>query len=201
MSKRRIVVFDRVSADGYFAGADGNLNWAVPDDALDRAAAEGRSQVDAMLFGRRTYDMFESFWPSVVKEGATASDPHAPGRTSPAITAMAKWINDTTKLVFSRTRKEVTWKNSRLLGELDPRAVEDLKSESGKDIIMFGSGSIVSQLTEHGLIDEYRLIVNPVLLGSGQSLVRGLGKSTRLHLEATKTYDSGNVMLTYTRTK
>jgi dihydrofolate reductase len=201
MSKRRIVVFDRVSADGYFAGPDGNLNWAVPDDALDRAAVEGGWQVDAMLFGRRTYDMFENFWPNVVKEGATASDPHASGRTSAAITAMAKWINDTTKLVFSRTRKEVTWKNSRLLGELDPRAVEDLKSESGKDIIMFGSGSIVSQLTEHGLIDEYRLIVNPVLLGSGRSLVRGLGKSTLLRLEEAKTYDSGNVMLTYTRKK
>jgi dihydrofolate reductase len=114
---------------------------------------------------------------------------------------MAKWINDTTKLVFSRTRKELTWKNSRLLGELDPRAVEDLKSESGKDIIMFGSGSIVSQLTEHGLIDEYRLIVNPVFLGGGQSLVRGLGKRIQLRLEATKTYDSGNVMLTYTPKK
>jgi dihydrofolate reductase len=114
---------------------------------------------------------------------------------------MAKWINDTTKLVFSRTRKGVTWKNSRLLGELDTRAVEDLKSEAGKDIIMFGSGSIVSQLTERGLIDEYRLIVNPVFLGGGQSLVRGIGKSTPLHLEAVKAYDSGNVMLTYTRKK
>jgi dihydrofolate reductase len=201
MSKRKIVAFDRLSADGYFAGADGNLNWTVPDDALDRAGVEGMSQVDAMLFGRRTYDMFESFWPNVVKEGATASDPHASGRTSAALTSMAKWINDTTKLVFSRTRKGVTWKNSRLLGELDTRAVEDLKSESGKDIIMFGSGSIVSQLTERGLIDEYRLIVNPVFLGGGQSLVRGIGKSTPLHLEAVKTYDSGNVMLTYTRKK
>jgi dihydrofolate reductase len=66
---------------------------------------------------------------------------------------------------------------------------------------MFGSGSIVSQLTEHGLIDEYRLIVNPVLHGSGRSLVRGLGKSTLLRLEEAKTYDSGNVMLTYTRKK
>ena len=201
MSKRKIVVFDRVSADGYFAGIDGNLNWVVPDDELDRTGVEGMSQVDAMLFGRCTYDMFESFWPNVVKEGATASDPHASGRTSSALTAMAKWINDTTKLVFSRTRKEVTWKNSRLLGELDPGAVEDLKSEPGKDIIMFGSGSIVSQLTLRGLIDEYRLIVNPVLLGSGQSLVRGIGKNTQLRLEATKAYDSGNVMLTYTRKK
>ena len=199
MSKRKILVFDRVSADGYFAASDGNLNWAVPDDALDRMGVEGSDKVDTMLFGRRTYEMFESFWPGVRKKGMDAEDPHTAGRKPPTLMAMARWINDTTKLVFSRTRQEVTWKNSRLMHDVDPRAIKDLKNEPGKDIIIFGSGSIVSQLTEHGLIDEYRLIVNPVLLGSGQSLVRGIGQSTRLHLEDAKTFESGNVMLRYTR--
>jgi dihydrofolate reductase len=201
MSKRKIVAFDRVSADGYFAASDGNLNWTVPDDAIDRAGLEGMPNIDTMLFGRRTYDMFESFWPNVVKQGKDAEDPHTPGRKPAAMMAMAKWINDQPKLVFSRTRQEVTWKNSRLLSDFDPRTVKDIKNEPGKDIIIFGSGSVVSQLTEHGLIDEYRLIVNPVLLGMGQSLVRGIAKSTPLHLEEAKTFESGNVMLTYTLKK
>ena len=191
---RRIVAFDRVSAEGYFAADDGGLGWVVPEEELDRGAAENLGGADTILFGRRTYDMFASFWPHAVDE-----DPHAPGRHSPEIQAMAEWINEATKLVFSRSRREVTWRNSRLLGELDPRAVEALKRERGKDIMIFGSGSIVSQLTEHGLIDEYQLIVGPVLLGSGRPLVSGVPSTTPLKLLEAKAYPSGNVKLRYGR--
>jgi dihydrofolate reductase len=113
--------------------------------------------------------------------------------------AMAEWINDAAKVVFSTTRSEVTWKNSRLLREFDPGAVEALKREPGTDIMIFGSGSIVSQLTEHGLIDEYRFVVGPVLLGGGRPLVAGVPTATRLKLAACREYPSGNVMLTYQR--
>jgi dihydrofolate reductase len=197
MSKRKIVVFDRVTADGYFAATDGNLNWAVPDDAVDQAGVSGMTDTDAMLFGRRTYEMFEGFWPKVAKESTTAPDPHVQGRHSPALLAMAKWIDEKTKIVFSRTRSDVTWRNSRLVREIDPRAIEGLKNESGKNMIIFGSGSLVSQLAEHGLIDEYCFIVAPVLLGSGQSLLRGVTKSSKLDLVECKKFDSGNVALRY----
>jgi dihydrofolate reductase len=202
MSKRKIVVFDRVSADGYFAAANGDLNWAVPDDAIDQAGVQGMTDTDTMLFGRRTYDMFESFWPRVASDSPTAPDPHAEGRDSPTLRAMANWINEKTKIVFSKTRKEVTWKNSRLVRELDPRQIEAMKNESGKNMIIFGSGSVVSLLTQHGLIDEYFLIVNPIVLGSGKSLISGVPKSTRVDLLEAKKYDSGNVVLRYaTRAK
>jgi dihydrofolate reductase len=197
MSKRKIVVFDRVTADGYFSGPDGNLNWTVPDDAIDQMGVEGMSGTDTMLFGRRTYDQFESFWPNVVKDSATASDPHTAGRKSSALRAMATWINEKTKVVFSRTRKEVTWKNSRLVHEFNPREIEDMKKQPGKNMIIFGSGSLVSQLTQHGLIDEYTFIVNPILLGSGRSLLSGVPKSAKLDLLEAKKYDSGNVVLRY----
>lgn len=189
---RRIVMFNRVSADGYFADAGGGLNWAVPDPELDAEAGQGVSDIDTMLFGRVTYDLFEAFWPT-----ASDEDPHAAGRRSPAITAMAKFINEQKKLVFSRTRKQLPWQNSESLGAFSAAKVETLKQQPGKNIIVFGSGSIVSALSQHGLIDEYRLIASPVLLGDGRNMIRGLPRSVSLELLDIKRYGSGNIALRY----
>ena len=196
---RRIVIFDRVSADGYFTSTDGNLDWAVPDDEADKAGAAAIPGFDTILFGRRTYEMFESFWPHALDESPTSPDPHSAGRRSPAIRAMAVWLNDATKLVFSRSLKEVKWKSSRLVHELDPREIDAMKRQPGKDMIIFGSGSIVSQLTQHGLIDEYQFVVNPILLGSGRPLISGASSRVTLDLQEAKKYSSGNIMLRYTR--
>ena len=194
---RRIVAFNRVSADGYFAAEVGGLGWVVPEEELDRGAADNLGGADTILFGRRTYDMFESFWPKVLDDGKTAPDPHVAGRRNEEMRAMAVWINDANKIVFSRTRQSVTWKNSRLVHEFDPREVAAMKEEPGKSIMVFGSGSIASLLTEHDLVDEYQLIVNPVLLGSGQTLVKGVSKSRQLKLLEATTYPSGNLKLRY----
>jgi dihydrofolate reductase len=196
---RRIVMFNRVSADGYFAAEDGSLDWVVPEDELDRTAADNLGSADTILFGRRTYEMFESYWPKVVDDSPVAPDPHDPRRRSPQIRAVGEWINEAAKLVFSRTRQDVTWKNSRLLHALDPREIEALKQRPGKDIMIFGSGSVVSQLTEHGLIDEYQLVVGPVFLGGGRPLLSGVPASTRLALLESRAYPSGNVKLRYGR--
>jgi len=194
---RRIMAFNRVTADGYFASPDGKLDWVVPEPQLDKEAGEGMSGQGAILFGRRTYEMFQAFWPHALEDPATAPDPHMPGRRSPEIRAMAVWINEAAKVVFSKTLKDVTWKNTRLLHAFDPREVEAMKKQPGPDMIVFGSGSIASQLTAHGLIDEYRFVVGPVLLGSGRPLISGVPKSSRLDLLEAKTYPSGNVMLRY----
>lgn len=197
---RRIVVFDNVTADGYFAASDGALDWVVPDPELNRSNASGLDEPGTILFGRRTYEMFESFWPRAVEgdPGArSARDPHDGGALSPEMRAMGVWINEATKIVFSRTRKDVTWRNSSLRRELDPRAVEALKREPGRDIMLFGSGSIVSQLAAHGLVDEYQLVVNPLLLGGGRTLVNGLTWRVPLTLREARAYPSGNVMLRY----
>jgi len=194
---RRIVMFNRVTADGYFAGPDGSLDWVVPEEELDKGATEGLAGTGTVLFGRRTYEQFEGFWPRVIEEAATAPDPHSPGRRSPEMLAMARWLDDATKLVFTRTLKEVTWRNSRLLHELEPRDIEAMKSEPGNDMMVFGSGSIVSQLTQHGLIDEYQFIVSPILIGSGQQLLGGVSQRVRLDLLDATDYPSGNVMLRY----
>jgi dihydrofolate reductase len=208
---RRIVTFDRVTADGYFASPDGSLGWVVPDEELDaqvarrlegeanKAGADGIPANDTILFGRRTYQLFEGFWSHAVADSHAAPDPHHSGRLSREMHAMAVFLNEATKLVFSRTLKDVTWKNTRLLHELDPSAIEAMKRQPGKDMMVFGSGSIVSQLTQHGLIDEYQFVVSPIFLGSGRSLLSGVSQSLRLDLLEAKRYKSGNVMLRYAR--
>jgi len=193
---RRIVMFNRVSADGYFAAPDGSLKWVVPEPDLDKAAADGLDDADTILLGRRTYEMFEAFWPRALKDPAGTADPHS-GRRVPEMHAMAVWINDATKLVLSKTRKEVTWKNSRLLRDFDPREIEAIKKQSGKDIMVFGSGSLVSQLTEHKLIDEYRFVVGPVFLGEGKALMHDVSNNVKLDLLDSHAFRCGNVMLSY----
>lgn len=196
---RRIVTFNRVTADGYFAGPDGNLDWVVPDDEADKAGAEAIPGFDTILFGRRTYEQFAGFWPRAVDDSPAVPDPHGAGRRSGAMHAMAIWLNEATKFVFSRTLQDVMWRNSRLLHELDPREIAAMKMQPGKDMIVFGSGSVISQLTQHGLIDEYQFVVSPILLGSGRPLLAGVSKSLRLDLLEAKAYQSGNVMLRYAR--
>src|SRR2546421_7929519 len=196
---RRMLPFDWLTADGYFAGADGNLNWVVPDDEQAKAAATGMPAADTVLFGRRTYELFERFWRKALQDSATTPDPHRPGQHSREHRVIAVWMNEATKLVFSRTLKEVTWNNARLLRELDVDEIAAMKQRPGKDMMIFGSGSIVSQLTQHGLIDEYQFVVCPVFLGSGRPLLSGMSKRLGLKLLEVKGYESGDVLLRYAR--
>jgi dihydrofolate reductase len=196
---RRIVMFNWVTADGYFSGPDGTLDWVVPDEEQARAAAEGIPRFDTIVFGRVTYQRFEKFWRHAVEDSTTAPDPHRPGQRSQEHRAIAIWLNEATKLVFSRTLKDVTWRNSRLLPELDPHEVEAMKKQPGKDMMIFGSGSIVSQLTQHGLIDEYQLVVCPVFIGAGRPLVSDVSKRLKLDLVEARRYQSGDVLLRYAR--
>lgn len=196
---RQITMFNRVSADGYFSGADGNLDWVVPDQEVDKEGVAGIPETDTVLFGRRTYEMFEKFWPHVLEDSPTAPDPHMPGRKSEELRAFATMLNEANKLVFSRTLKAATWKNSRLFHDFDPSAIEAMKSQPGKGMIIFGSGTIVSLLTQHGLIDEYHFVVSPILLGKGRTLLNDMPKSAKLKLVETKAYPSGNVRLRYAR--
>lgn len=194
MVMRKLVMFNRVSADGFYGTNDNSFDWVVPDDDID---AEGASRIgdhDTMIFGRKTYEGFEAFWPS-----ALDGDPHSM-RRSPAIAAMAKFINAAQKIVFSKTRKEVSWKGSVLHSAFDPSIIEKLKKAPGKNMLIFGSGTIVAQLTQHGLIDEYHFVVGPLLLGSGKRLLDGV-KRVKLELLDSKAYPSGNVVLRYKQSK
>ena len=201
MAERRIVIFEWMTADGYFAGTDGNLDWVVPDDAQAKAAAREIARFDTVLFGRRTYEQFAGFWPRILDEGdsATVPDPHHPGRRSREHRIVGIALDTMAKFVFSRTLKEAGWRNSQILRSFDPRAIEAMKQQPGKDMIVFGSGSIVSQLTEHGLIDEYQFVACPVFIGQGRPLLSGLSSPLRLNLIDAAKYESGDLMIRYAR--
>jgi dihydrofolate reductase len=194
---RRIVAFDHVTADGYFSTADGQLGWTVPDAALDAEATSGSPNGNAVLFGRRTYEMFASFWPNVPLDAPDAPDPHDDGRRSAAIRRMATWLDAATKVVFSTTMGDATWRNSRVARAIEPDAIEAMKREPGGDIMIFGSGSVVSRLTALGLVDEFQLVVSPVFLGTGCRLLHALPNTVRLELVEARPYASGNVKLRY----
>lgn len=199
---RPIRMYNNVSADGYFADENGKLDWFVQDPELQKAAVSGVPQNDAVMLGRKTYEMFASFWPKVAAEAASgkseAKGPHG-GEASPEIVAMARFLNEAKKFVFSKTLREPTWKNTRVFHELNPTTVESLKREPGKGIILFGSGSIVSQLTQLGLIDIYDFVVNPVFLGAGKQIFTEASARSKLRLVESKSYATGMVTVRYTR--
>lgn len=184
---RRITMLNRISLDGFYAGSNGEIDWFIHDNAVD-AAAHQMMQPDTVLFGRLTYQMFESYWPSI------SDDPTAP----PEARQLAAELNDMTKIVFSRTLDRVTWKNSELVREDPVDFIPELQQRDGSDITIFGSGSIVQQLTKAGLIDDYLVIVSPIILGSGKSL---FSSTTRVELEYVESrhFDSGNVLIHYRR--
>lgn len=195
---RRIIVFDNVTADGFFSDAKGGLDWVVQDPDLmaknGAAAAGSASGGGTVLFGRRTYDMFAAVWPNV-KRGSPG--PHGEP-FSPEMLAMADMLNHAEKLVWSRMMKEPAWQRTRVLRSFDAKEVEALKAQPGRDIMVFGSGSLVAQLAEHGLVDEYQLQVSPIALGQGKSLFAELPRARKLRLlEATPYPRTGVVVLRY----
>jgi len=198
---RRIIAFNNVSADGYFASWDGKLDWVVPDPAMDKSIAKGIGSggTGIILFGRKTYAMFASFWPHVLADSETAPDPHTRGRSSPELRAMAVMLNETPKIVFSKSLSEVTWANSRLVHDFDAREIATMKKTRGGDMMIFGSGSIASLLTQHGLIDEYHFAVSPILLGRGRTLLNDVAANLRLDLQEEKRFPSGKLLLRYAR--
>jgi dihydrofolate reductase len=191
---RKIFAFERLSADGSFADAEGGLGWVVPDQELDRSAAEKTQGFDTLILGRKTYQMFAAFWPHVGRQGA---NPHDGGKPSAEMLAMATLLNQATKVVLSRTLGEAAWGPARLLRELDAEAIAALKRQPGKDILVLGSGSLVTQLLAHGLLDELQLVICPKLIGGGKPLLAGLGKDVPLELLEAKAFATGNLSLRY----
>jgi dihydrofolate reductase len=181
---RKVNVFDNVSLDGFFADAKGDMSWAHKQDeewnAFASANASGNGE---LLFGRVTYDMMAAFWPT----------PQA----AKMLPEVAAGMNAMRKTVFSRTLDTVAWQNTVLLkGDLVTE-VRRLKQQPGPDIVILGSGSIVSQLTQARLIDEYQLVLNPIVVGRGRSLFETVVDTLNLTLTKTQSFRNGNVVLWY----
>jgi len=178
----RITVFNNVSLDGYIADASGDMSWAHNDDAEWKAFTSENSKGDAtFLFGRVTYQMMASFWP-----------------TPDALQLMpdvARRMNGGRKVVFSRTLSVAAWSNTTLVSGDLPATVRALKAEDGPDMVVLGSAGIVAQLAAEGLVDEFQLIIHPVVLGKGKSMFAGLKKRLALKTTRTRLFGNGNILV------
>lgn len=187
---RTLTVFNNVSIDGYFVDANGDMSWAHnlrPDPEWQAFIAGNASGSGELLFGRKTYEMMASFWPT----------PAATQRMK----TVADGMNSAPKVVFSRTLSEATWQNTRLpKGDLVTE-VRKLKQEPGGTMCILGSGTIVSQLADAGLIDEYQIVVTPVVLGRGRSQFDRITQRLNFNVVAARTFANGNVLLNYAPVK
>lgn len=176
--------FLTISTDGYFTDRNGDMSWAHNSDPeFDAFVAGNASGNGALLFGRVTYEMMASFWPT----------PQA----AQMMPEVAAGMNRMAKYVASRSLSSVDWDNSELLkGEL-VEAVRQLKAGDGPDIAILGSGSIISQLAQAGLIDEYQFVIAPLALGGGRSAFEGMDGKLGLTLVESRTFQNGNVFLRY----
>lgn len=182
---RKLVVFNHVSLDGYFTDARGDMSFAhrrEPDPEWDAFVAGNAGGGGMLLFGRVTYDMMAAFWPSPF---AMESMP-----------VVAERMNNLPKAVFSRSLDKAAWTNTTLKRDL-VGDVRKLKGESGPDMTILGSGRIVSHLTQHGLIDEYLMVVNPIVLGGGRTMFDGIEAAVHLRLTSSRAFANGNVLLGY----
>jgi dihydrofolate reductase len=169
-----------VTLDGFMEGPNRELDHTaqVVDADFDRYATEMLKSIDVILLGRRTYELFAAYWPS-----ATGPD--------------ADRMNELAKVVFSKTLEKVEWNNSRLVRENIAEEVGRLKGQPGKDLALFGSADLASTLIRLGLIDEYRILVTPFVLGRGTPMFKGISDGIALKLLKTTTWSSGIVALYY----
>ncbi len=173
-----------VSANGYFERGPWGLDWHRVDAEFNDFAIRQLDSLDALLFGRITYEGMASYWPTA---DAIARDPEVAGR-----------MNAKQKIVFSRTLETATWQNTRIARDAASE-VARLKEGPGRDAVIFGSSDLAVGLSDLGLIDEYRLMVAAVALGEGRPFLRGLRRDLSLKLLDVRRFGNGNVLLSYAR--
>lgn len=192
---RKVVVSEFLSLDGVMQAPGGpeedteggfaHGGWQMPyfDEVAGNAVSEGIAATDAFLLGRKTYEIFAAYWPSADAEETEEE--------------FVNTMNRMTKYVASETLDEVEWQNSTLIKGDVAEEVATLKQQSGKNIQVMGSGDLVQTLMQHDLVDEYQLMIHPVVLGSGKRLFRDASDTTALRLVNTKTTTTGVIILTY----
>jgi dihydrofolate reductase len=186
MQSRTLSAFMQISLGGYYCDAKGDMSFAhkPPDDAEWNEFVSGNASSGGMLlFGRTTYDMMAAWWPTPM--------------AAQAMPEVAARMNAMPKVVFSRTLTSANWSNTTLVNVDLIAAVRRMKGEPGPDMAILGSGSIVRQLADAGLIDTFQVAVNPVALGAGKSLFSGLTKQLDLVLTNTRVFRNGSVVLWY----
>lgn len=184
---RKLIVSAWITLDGFVAGPNDEMEWLLIDEAMNTYENNLIHMADTLLLGRATYQGFAGYWPKV------ALDPTA---TKEQV-AYAQQVNAMHKIVFSQTLTHVAWTNARLVEVLRPEEIRRMKQEPGRDMVIYGSLSLVQALIQCGLIDEYQLLVHPVVLGSGKPLWSNVKEKMALKCVQTQAFPSGVVLLSY----
>jgi dihydrofolate reductase len=177
---RKIILFNLITLDGFFEGPGADISWHNVDDEFNEFALEQLRSAGGLVFGRVTYELMASYWPSAVDAAE-----------------VARLMNSMPKYVFSRTLETAHWSNTTLLTGDAAAEIQKLKQQAGKDLYIFGSAEFASGLVQKGLVDEFRILVNPVVINAGTPLFKGLPERLRLKLLRTRAFVNGNVLLVY----
>jgi dihydrofolate reductase len=181
---RKVILFNLITLDGFFEGVNKwDIGWHRVDQEFNEFAIDQLNHAGGLIFGRVTYQGMAAYWPT---PNAIQDDPQVAGL-----------MNAIQKYVFSRTLDTVEWNNTQLVKGDAVSELKKLKNQPGKDLFIFGSANLAATFTRQGLIDEYRLIVNPVVLGQGTSLFNNDSGMLKFNLVDLKHFHNGNVLLYY----
>jgi dihydrofolate reductase len=184
---RKLIFFMHTSLDGFVAGPKGEMNWIKVDEEIFDFVGSMTGEADTALYGRVTYEMMQGYWPNAGKEpGASKHDKEH-----------SAWYNKVPKVVLSKTMKEEGLENTKVIADHLADNINEIKKHEGKNIIIFGSPRASHSLLGEGLVDEFWLFVNPVLLGEGMPLFKGVKEMTQLKLLGSKTFSCGVIALHY----
>jgi dihydrofolate reductase len=178
----KLSVFNFITLDGYYKGANEDISWHMHGNDENKFAAENLKAGNTLIFGRVTYEMMAGFWPTPAGKAL-----------SPEV---ADGMNRVEKIVFSRTLKKPTWNNSRVVSEDIVGEIKKLKA-AGKNMTILGSGTIMTQLSQAGLIDDFQFLLNPVILGKGTSIFEGIDHKITLKLTGSEKLKNGLLILNY----
>jgi dihydrofolate reductase len=184
---RNLISFMHTSLDGFVAGRNGEMDWINLDDAMFDFVATMTDQADTALYGRVTYEMMQSYWPKAGEQpNATKHDKEH-----------SNWYNKVSKVVLSKTIRETGLHNTKVISDHLSDNINKLKQQNGKNILIFGSPGASQSLLNQGLIDEFWLFVNPIILGQGMPLFKDIIGTTKLKLVESKTFACGVIALHY----
>lgn len=180
---RKLSVFNFITLNGFYKGPGDDTSWHKHGGEEAKYSEERLKPGNILLFGRVTYEMMASFWPTPM---AAENFP-----------IVADGMNKAEKIVFSRTLKKAAWANTKVIKENMAEEILKMKKQGGKDMTVLGSGNIITQLAEQGLIDEYQLMIDPVAIGKGTPLFNNIKKELDLTLVSSRIFKSGVVLLCY----
>lgn len=181
---RNVIMFNLITLDGFFEGVNKwDIAWHRVDEEFNEFSINQLDRADGLIFGRVTYQGMASYWPT---PEAIKDDPE-----------VARRMNTIRKYVFSKTLDKADWNNTQVINGDAVVELTKIKNQPGKDLYVFGSADLATTFTKHNLIEEYRLMVNPVVLGKGEPLFKENGGILKLKLLSTKAFKNGNVLLYY----